>query len=196
MSLRSAVLGAQLLFLVLLFLIAAFAATGDGEAVPSPETDLVPRGLTLVFPLAGEALLTDSFGDPRPGRRLHKGVDIMAPKMTPVVAAVAGTVTRMQKEVGGDCCALVLRHDGGWTTRYLHLNNDTVGTDDGRGYGIAPGIRVGSRVEAGRVIGWVGDSGNAETTSPHLHFELRDPDRRAVDPYAGLLSAPRPPAAR
>jgi murein DD-endopeptidase MepM/ murein hydrolase activator NlpD len=196
MSLRNLALGSQVLVLLLLVLIAAFAAAGKREASTSieadPQTDPRDPGgypLPLVFPLGREGLLTDSFGDPRPGERRHQGVDIMASKMTPVTAAAAGEVTRIA--AGKACCALTLRHDDGWTTRYLHLNNDTAGTDDGLGHGIASGIEVGTRVEAGLVIGWVGDSGNAEATAPHLHFELRNPDHETVDPYPSLHAALR-----
>ena len=193
MTLRGVLLGSQILFLLLLLAIAAFVRFGDKVDKVEPLSaeveprELEGRSVPLVFPLLGEALLTDSFGDPRPGDRRHQGVDIMAPKLTPVIAAAAGTVAYLR--TGRNCCSLTLRHDGGWTTRYLHLNNDTEGTDDGQGRGVMPGLEVGTMVRAGEVIGWVGDSGNAESTAPHLHFELRDPERQAVDPYPSLLMA-------
>jgi hypothetical protein len=100
----------------------------------------------------------------------------------------------MHSQQGVQCCALEIRHDDGWSTRYIHLNNDTQNpdgtyTDDGLGYGIAPGLVTGMRVEAGQLIGWVGDSGNAEGVAPHLHFELRDPYGTAYNPYTSLLAA-------
>jgi hypothetical protein len=59
---------------------------------------------------------------------------------------------------------------------YLHVNNDSPGTDNGRGTGtwdFPTGIAQGARVLEGQLVGWRGDSGNAESTGPHLHFELR-----------------------
>lgn len=143
----------------------------------------------IVFPVAGDHHFSRDFGDPRSGGRTHEGTDILAEKLTPVVAVADGTVRWLFDERGGDCCAISVVHDDGWRSRYLHLNNDTPGTDDGKGYGIARGIRVGARVRAGQVIGFVGDSGNAEATSAHLHFELRRPDGTPVDPFTTLQAA-------
>jgi hypothetical protein len=145
----------------------------------------------MVFPLAGDHVLTDSFGDPRGGGRSHAGVDIMADKMVPVLAVADAEVDWVFAERGGNCCDVALVHDDGWRSRYIHLNNDSPGTDDDRAVGIAPGVREGARVVAGQVIGWVGDSGNAEATGSHLHFELRRPDGTPVDPLGSLLAAKR-----
>jgi hypothetical protein len=147
---------------------------------------------SMVFPIQGGAYqLTDSFGDPRAGHT-HEGEDIMTlgVKGVPVVAAEGGTV----RWIGATCCYLAIEHDDGWETWYIHLNNDTQNpdgsyTDDGLGWGIAEGITVGTRVEAGQVIGFVGDSGNAEWAGPHLHFELRDPSGVPIDPYPSLVAA-------
>jgi len=143
----------------------------------------------MLFPVAGEHWFSRDFGDPRGGGRGHTGIDILAEKLTPVVAVADGTVRWIHGERGGECCALSIVHEDGWRSRYIHLNNDTPGTDDGRGYGIARGLRLGSRVRAGQVIGFVGDSGNAEATAPHLHFELRRPDGSAVDAFDSLQAA-------
>jgi hypothetical protein len=72
------------------------------------------------------------------------------------------------------------------------MNNDTPGTDDGQGGGqhaYAVGVDDGAQVVAGQLIGWMGDSGNAETTQAHLHFEIRRPDRTPVSPYPSLQAA-------
>jgi hypothetical protein len=87
------------------------------------------------------------------------------------------------------CCSLVILHDDGWESWYIHLDNDTTGTDDGKGWGIKRAITPGVRVSAGQHIAWVGDSGNAESTEPHLHFELHDPSGTVVNPYSSLVAA-------
>jgi hypothetical protein len=131
------------------------------------------------------------FGEPREGgARLHAGVDVLAPKMTPVVAVRSGTVIGVHDDPG-NCCWMVVRHDDGWMSMYVHLNDDTVGTDDGEGIGIRPDLAVGVRVEQGEMIGWVGDSGNAEGGPPHLHFELWTPWGEPVDPGPSLVAARR-----
>ncbi len=174
--------------------VALAALLGVASLAPAPPPVAAAPGAAvvypMVFPLVGAGRLTDSFGDPRGKGRKHAGVDILADRMTPVVAVADGEVAWLHDGSGGHtCCALALRHDDGWRSRYVHLNDDTPGTDDGRAVGIVPGLRKGTRVTAGQVIGWVGDSGNAEETVPHLHFELRRPDGTAVDPLPSLRAA-------
>jgi murein DD-endopeptidase MepM/ murein hydrolase activator NlpD len=146
-----------------------------------------PEADHLVFPVRGDFTLVGRFGEARANGRRHLGVDIAADKMTPVVAVAAGTIEWLHDTPGDRCCAVALHHDNGWYSRYLHLNDDTPGTDDGRVVGIVKGLQVGDQVRAGQLIGWVGDSGNA--TAPHLHFELHQPDGTAVDPYQSLQAA-------
>jgi len=143
----------------------------------------------MLSPYGERPTVISVFAADRPNGRLHKGADISNPKMTPVYAVSDGTVTWILDEREGDCCALAIRHPDGWTSYYIHLNNDTFGTDDGRGYGIAPGLGLESEIVAGQLIGWVGDSGNAEETPSHVHFELRMPGSIAVDPVASLNAA-------
>lgn len=155
-------------------------------AVPVGSQERIEVG-ELVFPVRGDFSLVGRFGEPRPKGRRHQGVDIAAAKMTPVVAVASGTIEWLNDTPGESCCAVALLHDTGWHSRYIHLNDDTPGTDDGRVVGIVKGLQVGDQVQAGQLIGWVGDSGNA--TAPHLHFELLGPDGAAVDPYESLQAA-------
>ena len=131
-------------------------------------------------------MVLSTFGAERDGgERDHKGIDLAAPRLTPVLAVKDGVVSRINRSG----VSVFLRHDDGWSSWYLHLNNDTYLTDDGMGDGVAPGLEEGDRVVAGQVIGWVGDSGNAEPTPSHLHFELRTPWGEPIDPLRSLWGA-------
>ncbi len=115
--------------------------------------------------------------------RKHTGVDFAAPKGTRVLAAADGVVTSAAWR-GGYGNAIEIRHGGAITTLYGHLS------------GFATGIRAGTRVHQGQVIGYVGMTGWA--TGPHLHYEFRvagvyhDPLRVALpkaDPVPARLRA-------
>lgn len=175
-----------------LVLVAGLAAAFFFFTPPADAAGFDPWRMT--FPVQGDYNHSDNFGDCRAGcSRSHEGNDIMAEKGTPVVAAADGVV-RWISGSQSDCCYLGIDHGDGWFTRYIHLNNDSPGTDDGEGWGIAKGIADGVTVAAGQLIGWVGDSGNAEGTSPHLHFELRRDaygwsHGTAIDPWYYLKDA-------
>lgn len=144
----------------------------------------------MQWPLAVESRVFSGFGADRDGgTRRHEGNDLVVPKMAPVVAVADGTVTAVHSTPPDDCCWLLITHTDGWQSLYVHLNNDTWRTDDGLGHGVRPGLVAGDTVVAGQVIGWVGDSGNAEHTVPHLHFELRHPEGYSVDPHSSLQAA-------
>lgn len=150
----------------------------------------------IIFPINGEYQpFGDSYGDPRSGGRTHEGIDILADKMTPLVAAVDGVVTFAPVSEPYWGYALHIRDDDGWEYRYLHINNDTPGTDDNGGgfqYAFAPGIKQGVRVTQGQLVSYVGDSGNAEWVVAHLHFEIHKPggwSGAAINPYPSLLVA-------
>jgi hypothetical protein len=170
-----------------------------GEAAISTSVVTVP----MTFPVLGATSYTDTFLACRSGcARKHFGQDLMGPKMRPLVAAFNGVVSSVKREsTVGEGNYVTVRGDNGWSANYIHVNNDTPGTDDGKGtarYAFAEGIRVGKRVFAGQLLGWSGDSGNAESTGAHLHFELRRGDAWGGTVYnafsslkhAGHVSAP------
>ncbi len=136
----------------------------------------------MTFPVLGATSYSDNFLACRSGcARMHMGQDLMGAKMSPVVAAFDGVVSTLRRESGsggGNYVGITADRGpaAGWTALYLHVNNDTPGTDDGAGsaaYAFPSGIELGARVLAGQLVAWRGDSGNAESTGPHIHFELR-----------------------
>lgn len=147
--------------------------------------------IDIEFPVDGEATFQNDFLDSRSGGRSHGATDIMADKMTPILAVVDGEISFAPTSEPSYGWILYLEGDDGYRYVYIHINNDTPGTDDGQG-GIenayAPGIRSGVRVDRGQHIAWVGDSGNAESTNSHLHFEIWDGETR-VNPYESLVVA-------
>lgn len=132
-------------------------------------------GFSIVFPQDPSASwFSHTFGMRKPSGRRHLGEDLFAPKMTPVYAVADGIVSYVAHSPRAGNY-LVVEHADGWESWYIHLNDDTPGTDDGRAepsQTFAPGIEEGAFVRAGQVIGYVGDSGNAEGAHAHTHFEL------------------------
>lgn len=149
----------------------------------------------IVFPVNGDYSFSNDFGDPRSGGRTHEGVDIITKKMTPLVSAVDGYISFLPSVEPSWGYAVYIQDNEGYSYRYLHMNNDTPGTDDGAGgplYAYAPNISRGTRVVAGQLIGWAGDSGNAESVGSHLHFEIHTPNGTAINSYQSLLAASHP----
>ena len=142
----------------------------------------------ITFPVMGGARYSNDFGDCRSGcARQHEGNDLMGTKLQPLLAAADGRIGWSRTD-GNNMFSL--RGDDGWSYSYIHVNNDTPGTDDGANppeWIFAPGIEEGSEVVAGQHIGFLGDSGNAEGTSPHLHFEIHKPGGEPVNPYWSLM---------
>jgi murein DD-endopeptidase MepM/ murein hydrolase activator NlpD len=160
------------------------------EASASADSERSTFVLTAFPHATSSASFWDSWGSRRPGGRRHRGIDIMSPRGTDVLAAADGVVTDFGwQRLSG--YYIRIDHGGGWSTAYMHLNNDTLGTDDGLGgtwTAIYPTLTIGSHVQGGQVIGYVGDSGNAENTQPHIHFEVKK-DGVKIDPYPFLEDA-------
>ena len=112
-------------------------------------------GATWVCPVAGRSRFINDFGAPRSGGRGHEGIDMLAPRGTPVVATVSGVVERHDQPRGG--VAFYLRGDDGLTYYGAHM---------------ATSVRGDGRVKVGQIIGTVGNSGNAAGGPTHLHFEV------------------------
>lgn len=152
----------------------------DGEVIVRAQPELLRGGRfralvrvspTLAFPVrqGNERDIGSRFGAPRDaGARSHHGIDIFAKRGTPVVAAAAGVVNRVNEtNIGGK--VVWLRDSRGNSLYYAHLDSQAV----------TPGMRV----ETGDVLGFVGNTGNARSTPPHLHFGVYRRGEGPVDPY-------------
>ncbi len=161
---------------------AASTSTGTGAAA-------VPR---LIFPVVGPARYTDDFGQAR-GQSGHQGNDILAPKRAVAVAVEAGTV-KYHTTSSRAGCMLYLYGASGTTYLYIHLNNDLTSGNDNTGkcvagVAFAKHLKNGAKVAAGEPVGFVGDSGDANGGSPHLHFEVHPRGGGAVSPFTHLRNA-------
>lgn len=148
----------------------------------------------IVFPIGEdwEYHFSDSYGDSRSGGRTHEGTDIMVDQMAPLVAVVDGRVSYLVEHDQGWGLAIYIQDSEGYSYRYLHINNDTPGTDDGkeiRSYAFPKNIVRGAQVKAGQVIAFAGDSGNAESVGHHLHFEIWTPAKQSINSYPSLMAA-------
>ena len=166
-------------------IVALFFAAG-AAAYPAKS---VPK---LVFPIVGSVTYSDDFGAPRAGGA-HQGNDILADRKAPAIAVESGKVKFWTTSAAAGCM-LYLYGDSGTTYLYIHLNNDLTMKNDNRGACVAgvsyaPGLKDGARVSAGQLVGYVGDSGDANGIHPHLHFEVHPNDGGAVDPYPYLRKA-------
>lgn len=137
----------------------------------------VHGGTALVFPVEGKdaSAVTSVFGDPREGgERMHEGIDIIAPRGTHVVAVTDGYIETARHTPTGGLVIWQKDAAGDLTYYYAHLDMLLV--------------RAGDRVGAGDVIGTVGNTGNAWSAPPHLHFGIYRPGTIPLDP-APLLAA-------
>ena len=130
---------------------------------------------TLSFPVQGKTSrnIASIWGDPRDGgARLHEGVDIFATRGTPALAATEGVVTRVNVTPRGGKVVWVSDLNRGQNLYYAHLDSQLV--------------TPGQRVQIGDTLGLIGNTGNAITTSPHLHFGIYRFGHGATNPYPYL----------
>jgi peptidase M23-like protein len=169
----------------------AVTAVGLAGAVAAAPSGNVPR---LIFPIAGSVAFSNDFGAARYSGS-HQGNDLMAARRTVAVAAEAGKIKYWTSSAAAGCM-LYLYGKSGTTYLYIHLNNDVTKGNDNRGKCVAgmayaKGLKDGASVEAGQAIGYVGNSGDADQTDPHLHFEVHPNDGGATNPYPYLMKAER-----
>ncbi|HEX8066989.1 MAG TPA: M23 family metallopeptidase [Thermoleophilaceae bacterium] len=140
----------------------------------------------FAFPVQGHHRFADDYGAARQNTGHHEGNDVFAPAGTPVVAVTDGTLYRVgTRPVPGN--RLWLRSRRGDTYFYAHLSS------------FAGDARDGLRVKAGQVLGFVGSTGDAEPTPPHVHFEVHPGGAGPANPYPFLRAWEKrrdvPPAA-
>lgn len=151
--------------------------------VPAPPGLLAGKRLVFPVPAVRTQTLDDSFADPR-GTRQHEGIDIMAPRHSPVVAVDAGRIVKLFDSKPGGLTVYHFDPSDTYAYYYAHLQ------------GYAPGLAQGDRVVAGQLLGYVGTTGNAASDAPHLHFaiyrlgaEKRWWEGVPLNPYDVLLAA-------
>ena len=145
----------------------------------------------LIFPVIGGASYSNDYLAPRGDNRTHNAIDIIAGKHQKLVSAVNGTVVRVVYPEADWGYSVTIQDDEGWRYRYIHINNDSPGTNDNQGGGMnayAMDMKPGNRVIRGQQVGYVGDSGHSNGVS-HLHFEMFRPDGTVTNPYVSLNQA-------
>jgi len=148
----------------------AQAASGLPYAPGAAQLAVMPAGGAFVFPVQGGARYSDDWLAGRPGGRLHQGIDLFAPTGTPLVAVADGTVFRVGwNGLGG--WRLWLRDRSGTAFYYAHLS------------AFGPAAREGAAVARGTVLGYVGTTGDAQGTPPHVHFEIHPGGAGPVRPF-------------
>ncbi len=152
-----------------------------------PSAD-APRLLPLppMLPVEGvrPADLSDSFDSPRSHGRRHAAIDILAPRNTPIVAAVDGEIRKLAVSAGGGLTIYQFDESASRVYYYAHLQR------------YREGLREHAIVHRGEIIGYVGTSGNATPDAPHLHFAIRQlpPSKEwwkgtPIDPYPLLVES-------
>lgn len=152
------------------------ATTAHRTTTTVPDDPAYDPDADFVFPVAGPNSFSDTFGAPRSGGRRHQGCDIFSARNTPIVAVVDGVITRANPyDTGLGGVSAYLRGGDRTVYYYAHLSS------------LKSGIRAGVRLEAGQVIGYAGNTGNASGGAVHLHFEIRPNGGAAINPYPILI---------
>lgn len=139
----------------------------------APRTKRLLTSQGFVFPVYGTHSFSDDYGAPRADTGFHQGNDIFATAGTPAVAVCDGSLNRVGTlPVSGN--RLWVKCKTGDSFFYAHLS------------AFATDSRDGAKVTSGQVVGFVGSTGDAERTPPHVHFEVHPGDGNAVDPYPFL----------
>lgn len=156
-------------------------ASGGPSSLGLPRQDPgaafgVPSTQGYAFPVLGDGVsFSDDYGAPRAGTGWHQGIDLFGPTGTPIVAVADGVLSKVGvNTLGGN--RLWLTDDAGTEYYYAHLS------------AYAPGTADGARVRAGQVIAFLGNTGQAITTPPHLHFEIHPGGGDSVNPYPYLVA--------
>jgi murein DD-endopeptidase MepM/ murein hydrolase activator NlpD len=128
--------------------------------------------------------LQDTFFAARSGGRVHRAIDIIVPRGTPVLAATDGEIVRIGRNRLGGKIIYQMSDDKKMVYYYAHLDR------------YAAGLKVGDYAQQGDVIGYVGNTGNAGPGNYHLHFSISvvtDPKKlwrgKTVNPYTVLRRA-------
>ena len=141
---------------------AAATATTTGGADTALSRPIERGRSEILLPVLGikPEQLRDNFLQPRGGGRTHRALDILAPRGTPVVAAVDGTIKKLFNSKAGGITIYQFDVAEERVYYYAHLHR------------YADGLREGQFVKQGDVIGYVGTTGNAPAGAPHLHFAI------------------------
>ena len=134
----------------------------------------------LPMPVAGlhRKALNDTWQASRPPNRRHQGIDIFGKKGAPIVSATEGVVIKVgQDRLGGN--VVMVYGPAGYQHYYAHLDQFA-------------DLHVGDRVQVGSPVGTLGNTGNAHTTPPHLHYGVYAP-AGAINPYPLLTAVPPAP---
>ena len=139
--------------------IATVPASGPSDGAPEP----------VAMPIAGisASSLSDTFNETHNGHK-HEALDIMAPRGTPVMAAVEGNVAKLFKSEEGGLTVYQFDNRSAYSYYYAHLDH------------YVAGLTEGTLLRQGQILGYVGSTGNASADAPHLHFAIfkLNPDKK------------------